>query len=135
MFFSFFLLLVVVVGCFFSSLSVRVFLHSTSPVMCVSFFPPAVIHVISKRFKRFLDVRRGIRQQMLFLRPFFQHTFRSKISLKRTPERYMWMALPAFGLFLPSPMWHMKRQAAVNVKTTSQRVLWQSIREGKLTKC
>eukprot|EP00434_Breviolum_minutum_P039856 symbB.v1.2.035399.t1/scaffold4703.1/size36139/2 len=26
---------------------------------------------------------------------------------------YMWMALPAFGLFLPSPMWHMKRQDAV----------------------
>eukprot|EP00913_Durusdinium_trenchii_P029779 g27905.t1 len=26
---------------------------------------------------------------------------------------YMWLALPAFGLFLPSPMWHMKRQDAV----------------------
>ena len=24
--------------------------------------------------------------------------------------RYMWLALPAFGFFLPSPMWHMKRQ-------------------------
>ena len=24
---------------------------------------------------------------------------------------YMWLALPAFGLFLPSPLWHMKRQA------------------------
>lgn len=23
---------------------------------------------------------------------------------------YMWLALPAFGYFLPSPMWHMKRQ-------------------------
>eukprot|EP00435_Cladocopium_sp_Y103_P059016 s1075_g21.t1 len=22
---------------------------------------------------------------------------------------YMWLALPAFGFFLPSPMWHMKR--------------------------
>lgn len=26
---------------------------------------------------------------------------------------YMWLALPAFGFFLPSPMWHMKRQDAV----------------------
>ena len=73
-------------GVTFHSLLSGRFKDSTSPVMCVS-WPSAVIHVVSKRFKRFLDVRSWIRQQMLFLRPFFQHTFLQENLLKHISHK------------------------------------------------
>ena len=83
-------------------------------------------------FQNYFDVRRGI-SQLLFLKPFLPTHFSQQNLFACFPTRYMWMALPAFGLFLPSPMWHMKRQAPVmNVKITKSGVHGKALPIGSM---
>eukprot|EP00438_Fugacium_kawagutii_P034944 Skav211764 [mRNA] locus=scaffold674:307031:312699:+ [translate_table: standard] len=82
-----------------------------SPPVCLD----AAVAEISRDFERQIaNAKPGLRVtskgEMLRDRDtFFWSLFTDHFgSNPNTP--YMWLALPAFGFFLPSPMWHMKRQ-------------------------
>jgi hypothetical protein len=88
-------------------------------VLFPEFSPPSdeAVRALGKKFERSIDPSQGLEitsrgalvrdRDTLFWSLFSDH-FGSN---PNTP--YMWNALPLFGYFLPSPMWHVRKSDAV----------------------